>query len=198
MLLGFCHALAMLVQARPGDDVDMETAYTSLQRGAVQENSTTKEFFTLDEVELLERICARHCMHQDDEMTERTALGFAKKWGSRRCAVIIIGIAYQQNSLEESMKYLVSLAAALNINDRPAAVNILRKLFTRACIEFARVDPHYRHKVGDKGKYANLFEADLDSGRVCDIHQELGRPIDELLDRYWTPLPPILSASSDL
>ncbi|KAI4292281.1 hypothetical protein PAPHI01_1555 [Pancytospora philotis] len=196
MLLGICHMLVSLVHGRPGDDVEMAVEESGSQRGTVQEGSATKSFFTFEEAELLEWLYARFEMLQFGGISIDNALAKAKRVDSRRHAVMIISSACLQNTLVESMEGLTSLVQQccdIDTDEKRAVFELLPKLFTRECIEYARQDPYYAERAGYKRFYANFYKMELYSDRIRDILRELERPMDELLDSNWTPLP----ASSD-
>ncbi|KAI4292282.1 hypothetical protein PAPHI01_1556 [Pancytospora philotis] len=175
MLLGICHMLVLLVHGRPGDDVEMAVEESGLQRDSTQEGSATKCFFTVEEAALLEWLFARNFMLRNMESSINNALSRAKSLDSRRHAVTIIVGACRQETFDESIAYLIPLVLGCDTvtGEMGPLFKLLSKLFTRDCIEYAREDPHYFKRREDKRAYANLYEMDLDVGRVPQIREAL-------------------------
>ncbi|KAI4292478.1 hypothetical protein PAPHI01_1752 [Pancytospora philotis] len=208
MLLGLCPLIVSFVHGRPGDDVDMVVENSSLQCDAVQSRPAAEGFFTSKEIELLQWLCVKDTLTMIRSTTgnfgsERnfklSALALAQKKNPNMLAHTIIDRVLRGDSLEDTMKYLISLTAIIDFaEDRPAVFALIGKLLTPDCIDVLSADfdvgnPAHR----DYTRLIKIYKVDTDSDRVRDIRRELVRPIDELLDSYWTPPSPALPASSD-
>ncbi|KAI4292280.1 hypothetical protein PAPHI01_1554 [Pancytospora philotis] len=193
MLLGICHTLVMLVHGRPGDDVGAAADSGCSQRDGLRECSTSEEFFTPQETIYLQRLYVEN----------RISLGSYKRSGARKgkflhyareqspslLAHFITRGAYEEDTVEEAMRHLVSLTVHLKFddNEKQAVFDLLHKLFTRECFVFLRKDSGVLRSNEDYVVTYRLDYLDTESGIVFEIRKELERPMNDLYDSYLTP-----------